>query len=361
VFANNLISDIEHAIASHSNQTGAILHRVTELFLVHAGHYSNDQLVVYDDVLKMLIDKVETGARAELARRLAPLSQAPAQIIQRLARDDAIEVAEPVLSQSTALDDNTLCEVASNKGWGHLVAIAGRPDVSEAVSDKLIASDNKSVLTTLVKNSGAKISDAGFGALVQKSAGDDLLAECVASRRDIPEQRFRDLIAKASNIVRHRLMASNPELQEIILEALPDSGEPAGAAKSSLPQPSKDYRTAELVVRANPLNEASVAGFARKKQIEEVIVAVALLANLNFGEIERLFLGTWSSSVAIIFKAIGFHLSTVELIYNARLEPGDAPQNDLIQTKAEFIALRRATAERIMRFLQTRRVAEHMK
>jgi hypothetical protein len=45
------------------------------------------------------------------------------------------------------------------------------------------------------------------------------------------------------------------------------------------------------------------------------------------------------------------------LIYAARLGPGEVPRNDFIQAKAEFIALRRTTAERIMRFFRTRRAA----
>ena len=112
---------------------------------------------------------------------------------------------------------------------GHLLAIATRLEVSETVSDKLIASDNKQVLTALVNNTGAKISNSGFGELVKKSAGDDLLSECVASRKDIPEHHFRDLISKASDIVRHRLM-THTELYEVIQETLPDVGARAPAA-----------------------------------------------------------------------------------------------------------------------------------
>ena len=67
------------------------------------------------------------------------------------------------------------------------------------MSDKLIASHNKQVLTALVNNTGTKISNSGFGELVKKSAGDDLLWECVASRKDIPEHHLRDLISKASD------------------------------------------------------------------------------------------------------------------------------------------------------------------
>ena len=54
-----------------------MLRRVTDLFLIHAGHYSTDQLELYDGILKVLIAVVEVSARAELAQRIAPVDGAP--------------------------------------------------------------------------------------------------------------------------------------------------------------------------------------------------------------------------------------------------------------------------------------------
>jgi hypothetical protein len=48
-------------------------------------------------------------------------------------------------------------------------------------------------------------------------------------------------------------------------------------------------------------------------------------------------------------------LSTVDAIYNSRLSAGEVIRSDLIQTKAEFIAIRRPTAERILRFFYAKR------
>ena len=73
----NLVSDLEIAIATGSHKTGAMLHRITDLFLIHAGHYSVDQLSVYDDVLRTLVDKVEIAARAVLQNDLRRLTARP--------------------------------------------------------------------------------------------------------------------------------------------------------------------------------------------------------------------------------------------------------------------------------------------
>jgi len=355
VLSHNLISDLENAVATRSVETGTILRRVTDLFLVNAGHYSADQLELYDGILKVLVAAVEVSARTELAQRLAPVDGAPPNTIRTLALDDAIEVAEPVLSQSNALDDETLTHCITIKGQEHLLAIATRNKLSETVSDQLVTKGNIEVLRTLASNPGAAISDLGFGILVKKSTDDDWLSERVARRIDIPEHHLRDLISKASDIVRQRLMTDIPELGETIKDILPYS---APAAERRTPGLPKDYRTAELVVKSRPLTEAAVNEFAKAKKLEEVIVSVSKLSGLSAIEIERLFMGTWSSPVAVILKAIGFHLSTVEAIYRSRLSAGEVVRDDLIQAKAEFIALRRPTAERIMRFYCARKAAK---
>ena len=354
MLSQNLISDLENAVATRSAETGAMLRRVTDLFLINAGHYSADQLELYDGILKVLIAAVEVSARAELAQRLAAVDSAPVGTIRTLALDGAIEVAEPVLAQSNALDDETLTHCITINGQEHLLAIATRNKLSEIVSDQLVTKGNIKVLRTLASNPGAAISDLGFRVLVKKSVDDDWLSERVARRIDIPEHHLRELISKASDVVRQRLMADIPELSETIKDILP-KGTPATGDGAGL---SKDYRTAELVVKSQPLTEAVVNEFVKAKKLEEIIVAIAQLSGLSATEIERLFMGSWSSPVAVIFKAIGFRLATVDAIYRVRLSNGQVAHDDLTQIKAEFIALRRPTAERIMRFYSARKAAK---
>jgi uncharacterized protein (DUF2336 family) len=324
-----------------------MLRRVTDLFLINAGHYTADQLELYDGILQVLIAAVEVSARAELAQRLAPVDGVPTNTIRTLALDDAIEVAEPVLAQSNVLNDDVLTHCITIKGQEHLLAIATRIKLSETITDQLVTRGDIKVLRTVASNPGAAISDLGFGILVKKSTEDNWLTERVARRIDIPEHHLRELISKASEVVRQRLTADIPELSETIKEILPDSAPATGSER--------DYRTAELVVSSKPLSEAVVYEFAKAKKLEEIIVSISRLSGLPANEIQRLFIGTWSSPVAIILKAIGFRLATVEAIYRSRLSDAEVIRDDLFQTKAEFIALRRPTAERIVRFYCARK------
>jgi uncharacterized protein (DUF2336 family) len=331
-----------------------MLHQITELFLQHVGHYSAEQLDLYDGVLNELVAKVEIAARIKLAQRLAAIDRAPTKTTNSLALDDEIEVAEPILAQSSALSDDTLMQCIAIKGQKHLHAIATRKIISEPVSHQLIAKGDKVVLGTLACNPGAAISDPSFGMLIQKGADDEWLLECVAGRKDIPSHHLRALLSKASEIVRERLTKAHPELRWIIEDIFPSR-----TSTTSRPAAlSIDYKTAEGVVDSRELTEAVVIEYANAKQLGEIIVAVARLSGLSVFEIERLFVGRWTSPVAIILKSIGFQLRTVDAIYRARLATHQAVEDDLTQTKAEFIAIRHPTAQRIVRHFYAKRAVK---
>ena len=72
-----------------------------------------------------LVDAVDVGTRATVARKLAGYAGAPLAILRRLARD-VIEVAEPVLAQSRALNDVELAAIIRDFGLSHAAAIARR-------------------------------------------------------------------------------------------------------------------------------------------------------------------------------------------------------------------------------------------
>src|ERR1700731_2225549 len=102
----SLIDELEHALASGTDAHRVeMLTRVTDLFLAGASRYSDAQINLFDEVITKLTIAIESKARARLAIRLADNSHAPVGVIRRLAADDHIEVARPVLKNSNMLDD----------------------------------------------------------------------------------------------------------------------------------------------------------------------------------------------------------------------------------------------------------------
>ena len=206
-----LIAELETAVHSGSlDKRIATMQRVTDFFLNSAEQLNDEQIGLFDNVLLHLVKRVETKALAELSRRLAPAHNAPIGVIQHLARHDDIVVAGPVLSQSERLSASDLVEIAKNKGHGHLLAISDRALLVETVTDILLERGNKDVFCKLAKNSGAAFSKAGFESLVNHAKNDANLAEKVGQRIDVPRHLLQELVLKATDAVRARLLATAP-------------------------------------------------------------------------------------------------------------------------------------------------------
>ena len=147
-----------------------------------------------------------------LAHRLSTLPRAPAKLSRKLATDDDIEVAGPILQKSDRLDTATLVETASTKTQQHLLAISRRSSLDERITDVLVERGDKPVVLSTANNPGARFSDAGFNTLVTRSKGDDELAASVGLRRDIPRQHLMRLLVQASHAVRTKLETANPAI-----------------------------------------------------------------------------------------------------------------------------------------------------
>jgi uncharacterized protein (DUF2336 family) len=185
----SLIAELDAALRRSSNSKQLeMLQSVTELFLNGAGSYSDEQNAIFDDVISRLIETAEPPALTELSARLAPVNNAPANVIGRLSSDDDIAVSGPVLEKSNALTDQVLTEIAKTKSQLHLVAIAGRARISESVTDVLINRGSSDVLHKVTCNRGARLSEFGFVKLINRAGNDKTLAAAIADRTDIPPE-----------------------------------------------------------------------------------------------------------------------------------------------------------------------------
>jgi len=137
--AHSIIAELEEAVrGGSSTKRVETLRQVTDLFLNDGERLSDEQVHVFDDVLCLLIARVETRARAELSKLLAPLDYAPFEVIRHLAWDDEIAVAGDVLTHSSRLGTEALVEIASTKGQSHLLAISALENLPEAVTDVIV-------------------------------------------------------------------------------------------------------------------------------------------------------------------------------------------------------------------------------
>jgi uncharacterized protein (DUF2336 family) len=128
------------------------LERLTAFFLERANQFNADHVELFDCVFSRLIVELGTTARVHLSQRLAPLANAPLDVVRRLARDDDIAVAAPVLTRSPRLAQSDLLDIAETKSQAHLIAIAARPGIAAPVVDVLLRRGNRDVELHLARN-----------------------------------------------------------------------------------------------------------------------------------------------------------------------------------------------------------------
>lgn len=165
-----------------------MLRQMTDLFIAGAGFYSAEQIAVFDAVVARLAVDADTPALIELASRLMAVECSPSATMARLSSDDDPAVSAPVLEKSPALTDADLVGIAKSKSQGHLLAIAGRERISDAVTDILVERGNPAVKRKVVANKGALISENGFARLIGDARADKELAGLVRARTDIPPE-----------------------------------------------------------------------------------------------------------------------------------------------------------------------------
>ncbi|MDH2382454.1 DUF2336 domain-containing protein [Bradyrhizobium sp. CER78] len=350
--SQSIIAELEDAVRDGTSAKRVqTLRQVTDLFLNDGDRLNDEQVKVFDDVLCLLVARVETRARAELSKRLAPLDYAPFDVIHHLAWDDDIGVAGEVLTHSSRLSNAALREIASSKGQDHLFAISARENLPAFVTDVIIDRGEDRVIRRLAKNAGAEFSDKGYSTIVARAEGDDELVEILGLRIDIPAKLLRDLLLRAKETVRARLLAiASPRAREEISQVLNDIAQEEAAA------PRRNYGIAEELVKLmkqlNELDDVAVYKFAEQGKFDEVTVALAVLNDMPIAMIERLMLGLRSDLLLIPCRSAKLNWPTVETILRKRPLPHAIDHATIEIAQRDYRRLSLETAQRTVRFWQ---------
>ena len=237
--------------------------RIADLFFQDAAHLRPNHVDLFDEILIDLVPHAELIARAELAERMSQVSNAPKALVGRLARENEILVAGPILRRSPVLDEQALLEIARVRGQSHLLAMSERPKLSPDLTDVIVQRGDREVVRRTAGNAGALFSETGYTELIKRASQDGVLTLTVGQRADLSDMRLKQLLAGSIDPVRRRLFdLVRPERQNAIKLAL--------AEITGVPQrfdSKRDFMPAQRIVlalhEAGNLNEAALLGFAK--------------------------------------------------------------------------------------------------
>ncbi|KWV59875.1 hypothetical protein AS156_02660 [Bradyrhizobium macuxiense] len=360
-----IVDEVEAAIqAGSAEKCIATARRVTDLFLASAGSFNSEQVELFDNVLERLVKTIELRALADISARmaltdiseqLAPVAQAPPAIIRRLARNDEIRIARPILQESSRLSAEDLVEIAQTKSEQHLLAVSGRWWLKEVVTDALLARRFASVSRRLVSNPGAKVSARGFAVILAQAEHDPVLAVETGIRADLPSELRLELLHDATEEVRGRLLErAPPHLFEEIRHAI--AAVAAGVERNM--SRVRDFTTARRHVAklkdSGDLNEAALLGFARQRKYEETIVALADLAQSSIEVIRPLMQSLRGEGLLVPCCAAGLSWETTAAVMECRYSTGSMGPVELAKARSQFTKMTRGNADRLLRFWQVR-------
>ncbi len=285
---------------------------------------------IMSDILRQLIHDVEMKVRQQLAERMASEINAPRDLISALANDQ-IEVAHPILTQSTILQDIELIEIVEHRTFGHQLAIAMRESVSEAVSEALIGTGNVDVIKTLLENENADISGKAMEYLVEQSEKIDDIQVPLINRGDLGPDLAKRMYwwvsaALRKHIVEHYRI-DEAELDDKIQDTIHDilGGDGSGPGMIDSTPLRKSQELAEKLQKAQAITPQLLIQTLRQG---EVILFEDLLSQrtgLRTNLIRRFVFEPGGEGLAIACRAVDISKADFASIFllSRSARPGD--------------------------------------
>lgn len=332
-----------------------LLRELTDKFFGTA-HLGATETETYGHVLTELAEQMERAVRTELAERFSAAANAPSRLVRRLALDEAIQVASPVLQSSPVLTDQDLVEVAGKRGQSHLRAISRRATVSEAVSDAILKHGDDETLGVLLSNQSATLSRSASEAAVDRAKSNPQLHEATVSRANLPPDLLNEMYFAVESRLRQKILEQNALLDPALLENALAAGRARVATEDgNLPA---DYAQCmvrvERMYQSKTLTPQILAGFLRSGQQTDFIIALSLLADIDFHTVRRILISREIDALAVICRAANMDRALF-LTYAVVLLGSDA--NALGKARvfgSLYQALNAETAQRTLRFWRLR-------
>lgn len=350
IAAAELISELEAAATGGTPERRMrILRRITELFLAAASRLGPPEISVFDDLLVRLMDHLDTRALAELSSMLADVVPAPQATVQRLACHQNPAVAAPVLLKSSSITDADLIRLIGHRSQQHLSAICGRQPLGEALTDLILKRAGKDASRSLARNAAARFSPQGQSALLSMAERDDVVAEAMGLRPDLPDDFLQRLVAGATEIVRSRLLkTAPPKLRERIQAALAATTLP-GPKTSDADLSAAAHAAVVGLNNSGKLNDSTVNRFAIRREYPNLIAALVVLSGATVDIIAPLIDQSSAEGLVIACRASRLNWQTTAAALTNRRAP-PLSQEQLEQARQMFEMLSVSAAQYTIRF-----------
>ena len=353
--ATRLRSLVNLAKEPSADRRRDLLREVTDLFVESSESYNEREKDHFNAIMMDVARTMETKVRKELAHRLAHVDDAPRGVVTMLANDE-IDVAAPVLENSSVLEDVDLLEIVRRHGQGHMRAISGRAQVSAQVVEALVQKGDDTVLKTLVHNNGANISHGSMVKIVARAESNKDLHAPLVERQEMPVELLNDMFWFVSSNLRQHIVEKTASMDietvdRLIAETQRDVVAQVTAEHANMSE-------AECYIlnkkRLDQLDEMLMVELLNTKQYREFIYALAHFVEVDVRTAQRIFYDPGCEALAIACKAkeVSHHAFAILLAHTKR--QGGSKEVDSTELLELYEQLTPDAARRTMRFWRVR-------
>jgi uncharacterized protein (DUF2336 family) len=193
------------ASSNSSDERRELLRQVTDALTNNARAPSEAEFAELDQVLSMVASEYSTQVRTEFARLVATSVSRFCNATEQFAMDE-IEVASPVLRHSSALTEETLLRVVAEKSQAHILAVTKRDNVSERLSEAIVDKGSDEVVSSLLANERARISDATYETVARRAETSTILQAPLVRRQGVPIDLLNGLYQKVEAGLRREIV-----------------------------------------------------------------------------------------------------------------------------------------------------------
>jgi hypothetical protein len=336
-----------------------LLRRLTDLFFDGIGAHTDTESYLFDQIMEKIVDQISHEAKVQVAGSLATLAEFPPNVMRKLANDDDIEIARPVLRGSPGLTDEDLVSIASRGSQAHLSAIATRSTLSEPVTDVLINRGDAGVVRTVSGNHDARFTAYGWNQLVDRASEDVDLQDLLVQRPDLAQESIDKLLPLISKALAIKLAERGFDVRGRISPDLIATTRRRFAA--ALRDRRTNIKQVEVLVALVRKQEITLDQAIVETTRSERLIDVAGLLS-EFTPLERNYLFSLVArgqiqTQLVLFRSLNLAWPTVSAVLELRALKHRVPRDDSPDLQNDYQAIEPATAQRIVRFLQIRRAA----
>jgi len=324
------------APAGGSRARRALLKRLADVVSLPGSRVNAFERAVVGDLLVEMLREAEPSERVRVAKRLAPLTEIPDSLTRLLLRDTS-GAAEFLLEECSAFSDSDLIACALEAGHSQRMAMAGRRNLSEAITDALVSHLEPAVMDRLLHNKEARLSQMGIEELVNASRQAVSLIDPLLKRAELRPSSayvmFWWCATEQRRTILSRFAVSREVLQELVDDVFvmaAEEGWQDPLARKALQFIERRQRNRAAIEKSPYDSLEHAVAVAADGLTRELASEISFLAGVKPMTGAKIFTDLGGEPVAVLCKATGLPKDCIRQLWRGmrRPETGEDGQPD---------------------------------